>query len=85
VKHLKQKLAKRSKLDLSGMNMRSSNMFQNYTSSFESTMDVSVSSQSRNHKSHILQREQEIEKLKSQCDILIVDIKQKSETIRKLK
>ena len=27
VKHLKQKLTKRSKLDLSGLNMRSSNMF----------------------------------------------------------
>lgn len=75
VKSLKSKLAKRSKLDFSGLNARNStNMFQKYSSSFESTMDMTATSQSRNHKGHILQKEQDIEKLKSQCDILITDI-----------
>ena len=50
-------------MDLGGLNMRNSqNMFQKYSASFESTLDVTVSSQSRNHKGHILQKEKEIER-----------------------
>lgn len=63
----------------------SQNMFQKYSASFESTLDMTASSQSRNHKGHILQKEKEIEKLKSQCDALINDMNCKNNMISSLR
>ena len=49
----------------------------------EQSLDMSSTINSRNHNSHLLQRIQEIEKLKNQCDILIQDIKCKNDLIIK--
>lgn len=49
----------------------------------EQSLDISSTINSRNHNSHLLQRIQEIEKLKNQCDILIQDIKCKNDMIIK--
>ena len=49
----------------------------------EQSLDFTSTTNSRNHNSHLLQRIQEIEKLKNQCDILIQDIKCKNDMIIK--
>ena len=63
----------------------SQNMFQKYSASFESTLDMTASSQSRNHKGHNLQKAKEIEKLKRQCDALINDMNCKNNMISSLR